>query len=80
MDKGTMFLLGIVCVTALVTWILGRQHSHGLEAEEQRRLVRELERERVRLAALAEDRAARERHAGQSGGREELVREPRVRR
>lgn len=70
MDTGTMFLLGIICVTAVFTWILGRQHSRGLEARQ--RLDRELERERVRLAALAEDRAARERQAQEIGERKDL--------
>lgn len=72
MDTGTMFLLGIICVTAVFTWILGRQHSRGLEAGERQRLDRELERERVRLAALADDRAARERQAQEIAERKDL--------
>lgn len=75
MDTGTMFLLGIICVATAATWILGRQHNRGLEAQAQQRLDRDLERERVRLAALEADRAAHER---QVIGDREGVRESRI--
>jgi hypothetical protein len=37
MDTGTMFLLSIIAMTALVTWILGRQPARTLPALERAR-------------------------------------------
>jgi len=72
MDTGTMFLLGVICVTVVVTLILGRKHGQDMETEERQRLERELLRERVRLAGLAAHRTERERQAREL--EEELVR------
>jgi hypothetical protein len=35
MDTGTMFLLSIIAMTAVVTWILGRKPARTLQAEER---------------------------------------------